>query len=64
MEEAIGAAREKDAGLTAAQLAWVLSEIEIGEDAEPPGVSVEVLREYVGALVGRLTAKAFPDAGT
>jgi hypothetical protein len=39
VETSLDDAARKDAGLTPGQLAWVLSEIEIGEDAEPPGVS-------------------------
>ena len=61
MEDAIPAATEKDGGLTPAQLGWVLSQIEIGDDAIPPGgVSVEELRHYVAGLVNRLGHLAFP----
>jgi hypothetical protein len=52
---------KKDAGLTAGQLAWVLSQIEIGDDASPPGgVTAADLRSYLETLVQRLTAVAFP----
>lgn len=61
VEEALAAAARKDGGLTAAQLAWVLSEVEIGEDAEVPGGSVAGLRRYLEDLVGRLTRLALPD---
>ncbi len=49
------------ADLTPAQLAWVLSEVRIGDDARPPGgVDVPTLRAYLGDLVTRLTALARP----
>lgn len=61
IEAALAAAALKDTGLTPAQLAWVLSQIEMGEDLQPPGgVSVEELRGYVAALIARLTRLAFP----
>ena len=61
VENAITAAAAKDAGLTPAQLAWVLRQITIGEDASPPGgVSAEELREYLNTLIQRLTRLAFP----
>jgi len=42
-------------------LAWLLSEIEIGDDATPPvGVSVIELRSYVKGLIQRLTEIAYP----
>jgi len=61
VEEHISLAARKDAGLTPAQLAWVLSQLEIGEDASPPGdVSAEELREYLDNLVRRLSEVAYP----
>lgn len=60
MEDALEPASRKDGGLTPGQLAWVLSEIEIGQDAEPPGVSADELRTYLDELVQRLTRLAFP----
>jgi hypothetical protein len=61
MEDALEPAAAKDGGLTPAQLAWVLSQIDIGPDAHPPGgVSAGELREYVLDLQGRLTRLAFP----
>jgi len=61
VEDHIEAAARKDAGLTPAQLAWVLSELEIADDASiPGGVEPEELREYVAGLIERLTAMAFP----
>jgi hypothetical protein len=61
VEDALGPASSKDGGLTPAQLAWVLSEIEIGNDSSPPGgVSASELREYLKQLVSRLTRIAFP----
>jgi len=51
----------KDGGMTPGQLAWVLSQIEIGEDADPPGVSATELRQYLADLLSRLAGTAFPD---
>lgn len=54
-------AARKDAGLTPGALAWVLSEITISADANPPGgVSAEELRGYVRTLCDRLDRMAFP----
>ena len=62
VEEHLEFAARKDAGLTPGQLAWVLSQLEIGEDASPPGgVSADELREYLDELVQRLTKFAYPD---
>lgn len=62
VEEHLPLAAEKDAGLTAGQLAWVLSQIEIGDDASPPGgVSALELRSFVEDLIRRLTAMAYPS---
>lgn len=61
IDDAIAPAASKDGGLTPAQLAWVLSQIEIGDDANPPGeVSASELREYLKQLVSRLSRIAFP----
>jgi len=63
MEEALPTAARKDAGLTTGQLAWVLSQIEIGEDARlPGGASVAGLRCYLQDLVGRLSRMAYPGS--
>ncbi len=62
IEEHLPLAAKKDAGLTAAQLAWVLSQIEIGDDATPPGgVSATELQSFIKSLVRRLTAMAYPN---
>jgi aryl-alcohol dehydrogenase-like predicted oxidoreductase len=61
LENALAAAAQKDSGLTAAQLAWVLSQIKLGEDVTPPGrVTAAELREYIDDLTARLTRFAFP----
>jgi hypothetical protein len=61
LESALPAAAMKDAGLTPAQLGWVLSQITLGDDLVPPGgVSVEELRLYIGGLISRLSHLAFP----
>lgn len=63
MEDALAAAAAKDSGLTPAQLAWVLSQIELGDDLIPPGgVSLEVLRLYLAALIIRLTTRSYPQS--
>jgi hypothetical protein len=63
LEDALNAAAAKDSGLTPAQLGWVLSQIELGEDLTPPGgVSVEELRLYLDELINRLTHQAFPKS--
>jgi hypothetical protein len=62
MEDALRAAAAKDKGLTPAQLAWVLDQIELGDDLKPPGgVSVEGLRSYLSELIERLARLAFPE---
>jgi hypothetical protein len=59
--EALPRAMEKDGGLTSAQLAWVLSSIRIGADANPPGgVSSGELQAYLEDLVARLARVARP----
>jgi hypothetical protein len=61
IENAVSAAAIKDGGLTASQLAWVLSQIEIPGDFTPPGgVSSADVRHYLNDLITRLTAMAFP----
>jgi len=61
LENALSVAQQKDTGLTAAQLAWVLSQISLGDDLTPPGnVSVVELRDYLGNLTARLNRLAFP----
>jgi predicted nucleotidyltransferase component of viral defense system len=62
IEEHLEFAARKDAGLTPAQLGWVLSQLEIGEDASPPGgVSADELRGYLDELVRRLSEVAYPE---
>lgn len=52
----------KDGGLTAGQLAWVLSEIELGDDAKPPGnVTVEELRRFLETWKKQLAQSSFPS---
>ena len=63
LDAALAAASAKDGGLTPGQLAWVLSEITIGEDARVPGnVGVPELRAYLADLIARLSKRAFPKA--
>lgn len=61
VEEAIQAAARKDAGLTAAQLGWILSQIRLGPDLAPPGgISRMELQQYLDELVKRLARLAYP----
>jgi Nucleotidyl transferase AbiEii toxin, Type IV TA system len=63
VEDALIAASAKDGGLTPAQLAWVLSQIEMGDDLVPPGaVPVAELRRYLAELIARLTGAAYPKS--
>jgi Nucleotidyl transferase AbiEii toxin, Type IV TA system len=63
VEGALEAAAAKDRGLTPAQLGWVLSQIELGDDLSAPGgVSTTDLRQYLAELVVRLARKAFPES--
>lgn len=63
VEDHIGQAARKDGGLTPGQLAWVLSQIEIGDDARlPEGASVDELRQYLRDLEKRLAEMAFPSS--
>ncbi len=60
-EAALPLAMQKDGGLTPAQLAWVLSQIHIGEDAQVPGdASVAEIKTFLADLIARLARLAFP----
>ena len=61
-EEVLPLAMRKDGGLTPAQLAWVLSQITLGEDARiPGGLSVGEVRIFLADLISRLTRLAYPE---
>jgi hypothetical protein len=61
LEHAMAAGRRKDGGLTPGQLAWVLSQISIGDQASVPGGgSATELRVYVQGLIDRLVQLAHP----
>lgn len=61
LREALEAGALKDGGLTAAQLAWVLSQITIGPDAAVPGgVTATELSAYLENLISRLVVLARP----
>ena len=63
VEDALAGALAKDGGCTPATLAWVLSEIEIAEQAElPGGISGAEMRSYLEALIRRLRRAALPPA--
>lgn len=61
LEKALQVAAKKDSGLTPAQLAWVLNQIEFGKDLVPPGdVSLTELQDYLKDLIDRLKRLALP----
>lgn len=61
IEDAVSTAAQKDAGLTSAQLSWVLNQIRLGPELTPPGgISRTELQEYLDGLVRRLARMAFP----
>jgi hypothetical protein len=61
LTDALAAGERKDGGLTPAQLAWVLSQITIGDDADlPGGVRPAEIRDYQKDLVDRLARLARP----
>jgi hypothetical protein len=61
LDRALSAAQKKDGGLTPGQLAWVLSQISIGEEARVPGgVKAPELKRYLQGLIDRLVALARP----
>jgi hypothetical protein len=61
LTDALSAGERKDGGLTPAQLAWVLSQITIGDDADiPGGIGPAELRDYLNGLVDRLAELARP----
>jgi hypothetical protein len=61
LQEALAAGHRKDGGLTPGQLAWVLSQIRIGDGAAlPGGVAPRELREYLRGFVDRLARLAHP----
>jgi hypothetical protein len=61
VEDAMPAAMNRDTGLTPAQLAWVISQIAIEDDAPLPGrVDARELRSFLAGLEGRLSRLAYP----
>jgi predicted nucleotidyltransferase component of viral defense system len=61
VEDALPAALTKDGGCTPANLAWLLSQLEIpGELVLPPPLTPERLRGYVADLVKRFRRAAMP----
>ena len=61
IEDALPFAMQKDRGVTAGQLAWILSEVELGDELIPPGdVSLIELRQYLYELIARLKRLALP----
>ncbi|MGK4001540.1 nucleotidyl transferase AbiEii/AbiGii toxin family protein [Sorangium sp. So ce1036] len=61
VEDALPLAKRKDGGVTPGSLAWILSEIEIGDDASIPGdIAVSDLRAFLQELISRLGRLAYP----
>ncbi len=61
LSDALTAGRRKDGGLTPGQLAWVLSQITIGQEAPiPGGVAATELRDYLRGQIDRLARLAHP----
>lgn len=61
VEDALQAALEKDGGCTPATLAWLLSEVKIGEQLSiDAGVHAHELRDWLASLIVRLRAAALP----
>jgi hypothetical protein len=61
LTDALAAGQRKDGGLTPAQLAWVLSQITIGDAATlPAAVPPAELRDYLRGLIDRLVRLAHP----
>jgi len=59
--EALLLAEKKDGGVSASQLAWVLSTFPIStNDAELHGVSRDELQQYRDSLIKRLSVWAYP----
>lgn len=61
VEDALDGAARKDGACTPANLAWLLSEVEIPDDAVLPAVVTPAeLRAWLTDLVARLRRRAFP----
>ncbi len=61
VESALPAAARKDMGFSPAQLAWVLSQINLGDDIVlPGGGGLGPLRDFLRELTSRLTRFALP----
>ena len=61
LTEALAAGQRKDGGLTLAQLAWVLSQVTIGDGATlPGGVPPAELSDYLRGLIDRLVRLGHP----
>ncbi len=62
IESALPLAAKKDAGFTSSQLAWVLEQTSIGDDARiPEGRTAPDLRRFVKSLIELLRHAAFPS---
>lgn len=62
IEDSLAAAMAKDGGCTPATLAWVLSQVDVKDDAKlPAGIAAPMLRAFIAALIQRLRKAALPE---
>jgi aryl-alcohol dehydrogenase-like predicted oxidoreductase len=63
VESALASALAKDGGCTPANLAWLLSQVDVPAGLTLPApLTVDRLREYLGDLVKRLRRLALPSS--
>lgn len=61
IEDALDVAFQKDGGCTPATLAWLLSEVKLGDSLSvDAGIRADELREWLDSLIVRLRAVALP----
>ncbi|MCB9879284.1 MAG: nucleotidyl transferase AbiEii/AbiGii toxin family protein [Planctomycetes bacterium] len=62
LEVALADAEQKDGGVSAATLAWILDQVAIGAQAKLPGVTPDELEKFRTGLVQRLRRLARPSS--
>jgi hypothetical protein len=64
IEDFLDDALAKDGGCTPATLAWVLSQVDVDQEAElPGGISGTEMAEFLERLIQRLRRAALPESG-